>query len=119
MPVPERLVVTEGVEEFCVTPTTSSIPVKELGLGGWNVTEMVHEAPAATEAPQLLVSAKGLSAWIYAMGKSTFPRFVNWTDCGELLPRTGVLGNCTPEGDSIRLPARGVPLPTRKTVRGK
>jgi hypothetical protein len=83
------------------------------------VTEIVQDAPAASEMPQLLDSVKGVSAWIYAIGIGMVALLVNWTDCGGLLPRTGVLGNCSPDGDRTSNPERGTPLPVRKIVRGK
>ena len=75
-PVPVRLTV-------CGLPVASSVTVIVPGLlpvaVGVNVTLMEHFAPAATEAPQVLVSAYGALAAMLVMVSAAVPPLVSVT----------------------------------------
>ena len=89
--------VTEGVEavpvpvsaDVCGEPLALSaivsVPVRVPVAVGVKVTEIVHFAPAATLAPQVLDSAKSPDAAMEAMLNAAWPELVKVTVCAGLV----------------------------------
>ena len=82
IPVPERVTV-------CGLPVASSVTVIAPGwlpmAVGVKVTLMEQLAPAATEAPQVLVWAYGALAVMLVMFSAAVPELVSVTDCAALV----------------------------------
>ena len=87
---------------------------------GVKLTLMVQPAPAETELPQLLVSAKSLAfVPVIAMLEivsAVLPVFVNETDDAPLVVPAPWLENVKPVGDSVTVPEAAVPVPLRVVV---
>jgi hypothetical protein len=82
MPVPVRLTVwTVGLALSVMVRAPVLVPVAV----GRKLTAMLHEAPAATLAPQLLVSEKSALGLMLLMLSSAVPIFVSDTVWGLLL----------------------------------
>src|SRR5512135_1629617 len=66
-----------------------SAPVREPTAAGVNVTLIAHAAPAATDAPHVLVWAKSPDAAIPEIESAAVPVFVSVTVCGAVVVCTG------------------------------
>jgi hypothetical protein len=66
---------------MCGLPTalsvTVKVPVCSVAVEGLNRTEMTHEAPDATDAPQLLVCVNGMLATTFVMLRDVVPLLVS------------------------------------------
>jgi hypothetical protein len=85
-PVPES--VTFWVPEPALSVTVSA-PVREPWAVGLNVTDIVQEAPAPSDAPQLLVLWKSPLAEVELIERVAFPLFVSVTALALLVLPTG------------------------------
>jgi hypothetical protein len=84
---------------------------------GVKVTLIEQFAPAASEAPQVVVSAYWALATILVMVREAVPVFVSVMDCAVLVVFTVWLVNVRLVGDKLT-PGEDVPVPVRFTVWG-
>jgi len=85
---------------------------------GAKVTDAVHDAPAARELPQVLVSANGGPAAIEEIVAVAVPVFLIVTVCAAAVEPTASLPNATEVGVAVRVAvAAAVPVPDRATVK--
>ena len=110
-PVPVRLTVWVAGVALSVTVTVPDAAPVAMGL---KVTAMLHEAPAATLAPQVLVWEKTPLVLMLLMLSSALPVFFSDTVWGLLLVNTFCAGKVKEEGE--RLTAGPAPIPVRLTV---
>jgi hypothetical protein len=114
-PVPMRLT-------DCGLPEALSVmlrvPVRVPEAVGLKVTLMLQLAPAATELPQLSVSAKSPLAEILVIVKLTVPVLVSVTVCAALVVPTVWLANVNEEAERLTVVVGAVPVPVRLTVCG-
>ena len=110
-PVPVRLTVWVAGLALSVTVKVPVVIPMAMGL---KVTAMLHEAPAATLDPQVLVCEKAPLALMLLMLSSAFPVFFSETVWGLLLVNTFCAGKVKEEGE--RLTAGPAPIPVRLTV---
>ena len=84
---------------------------------GLKVTLPLHEAPAATLAPQVLVCEKSPLIAMPLMVSVEVPEFVRVKLCGLLLTPTACATNVKDEGERLTEgPPAPVPVPVRLTV---
>ena len=93
---------------------TVRVPVVGPVTMGLKVTAMLHEAPAATLEPQVLVAEKAPLTLMLLMLSSAFPVFFSETVWGLLLVSTFCAGKVKEEGE--RLATGPAPIPVRLTV---
>ena len=84
---------------------------------GVKVTLIEQFAPAASEAPHVVVSAYWALATILEMVSEAVPVFVSVMDCAALVVFTVWLANVRLVGDKLT-PGEDVPVPVRFTVWG-
>jgi len=115
VPVPVRA--TVKVPLVALLDTVSEPDALPVAVGV-NVTDAVHEAPAASELPQVLVSANGDPVVIEEIAAAAVPVLEIVTDCAALVDPTVSLPRDREVGEAVRvaLPAL-VPVPDRPTVR--
>ena len=82
VPVPDRATVNVLFVAFDETVRLPDAAPAEVGA---NVTEAVHDAPAASELPQVSVCANGAAALIEEMAAAALPVFEIVTDCAALV----------------------------------
>ena len=93
---------------------TVRVPVTVPTARGMKVTAMLQEAPAATLAPQLLVSEKPALACMLLMLSSAFPVFVS--DTVWALVRVNNICEANVKEEAERVTAGPAPVPMRPTV---
>lgn len=111
VPVPVRLTVWLAGLALSVTVKVPAVIPAAMGL---KITAMLHEAPAATVEPQVLVSEKAPLPLMLLMQSSAFPVFFSVTVWGLLLVNTFCAGKVKEVGE--RLTAGPAPSPVRLTV---
>jgi len=114
VPVPLKVAV-------CGLPAALSVmvmvPVCVPVAVGAKVTLIEQFAPAASEAPQVVVSEYWALAMILEMVREAVPLFVRVMDCAALVEFTVWLANVRLVGDKLT-PGEDVPVPVRFTVWG-
>ena len=84
---------------------------------GLKVTDTVHEAPAARELPQVLVSLYPVGALIEEIDAAALPVLVTVTDCAALEELTVWLPKESEVGDALSVAvAVEVPVPDSATL---
>jgi hypothetical protein len=76
-----------------------------------NVTDTVHDAPAARELPQVVVSANGDPVVIEEIAAAAVPVLAIVTDCAALLDPTVSLPNDKEVGDAVSVALPLLPPP--------
>ncbi len=94
---PERATVC-GLPE--ASSVTLNVPVRVPSAVGRNVTLIEHLAPAASEPPQVLVSAKSPLAEMLVIVKVALPLFVSVTVWAALVVPTAWPGKFRLDGES-------------------
>jgi hypothetical protein len=98
------------------------VPVRVPVAVGVKVTEIVHFAPAATELPQVCVSAKSPEALIDVMESAAVPEFVSVMVCAALVEpvvceaNVRLVGERVTAGDVV---IGRAPVPLKATVWGE
>lgn len=108
-PSPVLLKVTEAGAGLLLLDSDSD-PVRLPTTVGLKTTLMVQLAPAATEAPQLLVWLKSPLTVTEEMEREVFPLLVSVTACPALELPSACEGNASEEGESVATAANPVPL---------
>ena len=98
VPVPESATVKVLLVALLATVT---LPLAAPFAVGVKVTPAVQEAPAASELPQVLVSAKPLPAVMEEMVAAALPVFWKVTVCAALVEPTFSLPNESEEGEAV------------------
>jgi hypothetical protein len=80
---------------------TDSVPDADPDAVGENVTLTVHEAPAASDVPQLFDSANGPVRPTDDIDTGLLPGFDTVTDCAPLVEPTAWLPNDTLDGEAV------------------
>ena len=91
-----------------------SEPVRLPSAVGLNVTLIVQLAPAATEPPQVLVSAKSPLDDMVLIASGAVPVLLRVTACAALVVLISWLPKLRPDGDKLTTGA--TPTPASKTV---
>jgi hypothetical protein len=108
-------------ETLCV-PTLSTmdrVPVRVPAAEGRNATEIVHEAPAARDPPQVCVWKKSPLAEMLLMLSEAFPVFDSLTDWEALVVPFRWLPKVREDGDTFAVATgAATPLPDRLTPSG-
>ena len=114
-PVPVRLTDCGLPEALSVM---LKVPVRIPEAVGVNVTLMVQLAPAATELPQVSVSAKSPLAEILVIVKVAEPVLLSVTVCAALVVPTVWLAKVIEVAERLAVVVGAVPVPVRLTVCG-
>jgi hypothetical protein len=108
VPVPDRATDNDALVALLATV---SVPEAEPVAVGVNVTLAVHEAPAASDVPQLSVCANGPEAETDEMVAAAPPVLDTVTDCAAVVDPTTSLPKDSEPGDAVN-----VALPLELTV---
>jgi hypothetical protein len=96
-----------------------SVPVRLPAVVGVKVTEMVQFAPAATELPQVCVSAKSPDAAIEVIESAAVPGLVRIVVCAALVVPVVCDVKVRADGESIIPGVGAIPVPFNTTIWGE